>query len=62
MIYPTTEFLWRAKLCPFPAGILDLIRYPWVADNSKMKQALGFSPSKTSQEAFAEFAEAVRKR
>lgn len=57
MIYPATELLWRYKLCPFPAGILDLIRYPWVADNFKMKQILGFGPKKTSREAFAEFAD-----
>lgn len=62
VIYPSTEALWRLRLCPFPAGILDLVRYPWVADNAKLKKVFGFVPRKTSREAFEEFAQAQIRR
>ncbi len=55
LLYKATESLWRARCCPFPSGILDLIRYPWVADNSKLKKEFGYVPKKTSHDALAEF-------
>lgn len=61
LLYGLTDVLWKLRLSPFPAGILDLIRYPWVADNSRLKNEFGYAPRITSREAMASFA-AARKR
>lgn len=50
LLYPVLESLWRIH---FPRievnrGYLNYIRYPFVADNSKAKTALGFTPRYTS--------------
>lgn len=50
LLYPVLESLWRIH---FPRievnrGYLDYIRYPFVADNSKAKTVLGFTPRYTS--------------
>jgi UDP-glucose 4-epimerase len=58
LLYPTTALLWRLRLAPFPAGIVDMIRYPWVADISRLKTDFGYTPRLTSREALAEFAAA----
>jgi UDP-glucose 4-epimerase len=58
LLYGLLGLLWNLRLAPFPPGILDLIRYPWVADNSKLKREFGYSPRVTSQEAVASFAAA----
>lgn len=39
---------------------LDYIRYPWVADLSKMQEELGYSPTYTAEEALREFASQKR--
>jgi UDP-glucose 4-epimerase len=58
MLYGLTGLLWALHLSPFPAGILDLIRYPWVADNSRLKREFGYEPRSSSKEALASFASA----
>lgn len=55
LLYPSTEWLWALRLSPFPSGILDMIRYPWVADNSKLKTAFGYTPRHTSRQALESF-------
>jgi UDP-glucose 4-epimerase len=55
VLYPLTSALWALRLSPFPAGILDLIRYPWVADNTKLKTNFGYIPRSTSREAVDSF-------
>lgn len=35
--------VWKLRLLPFPAGILDLIRYPWVADTTHLKAVFGYT-------------------
>ena len=62
IIYPLTDLLWKLHLSPFPAGILDLIRYPWVADTSRLKAVFGYLPQDTSREALHVFLEARRQR
>ncbi len=61
VLYPLTELLWKLRLSPFPAGILDLVRYPWVADNTRLKTAFGYTPQRTTRQALEEFLEARRK-
>ena len=62
ILYPLTDLLWKLRLSPFPAGILDLIRYPWVADTTRLKTVLGYTPEHTSREALEAFLAARRTR
>lgn len=55
ILYPLTELLWKLRLSPFPAGILDLIRYPWVADNTRLKSSFKYAPQHTTQQALDDF-------
>lgn len=58
LVYPATAMLWALRLAPFPAGMLDLIRYPWVADNKRLKEVFGYTPRHTSQQALNAFVKA----
>ncbi|MGA2985680.1 MAG: NAD-dependent epimerase/dehydratase family protein [Terriglobia bacterium] len=62
ILYPLTNLLWKLRLSPFPAGILDLIRYPWVADTARLKTVLGYTPQHTSRQALQAFLAARRAR
>jgi len=55
LLYPTTAMLWWLRLSPFPAGILDMVRYPWVADATRAKTVFGFAPRMTSRQALESF-------
>lgn len=55
VIYPLAAILWFLRLAPFPPGLLDMIRYPWVADNSKLKTDFGYTPRDTSRQALDSF-------
>lgn len=37
-----------------PPGMIDFLGYPWTASNEKAKEVLGFSPTYSSRDAFAE--------
>jgi UDP-glucose 4-epimerase len=54
-LYPLTNLFWNLRLSPFPAGILDLIRYPWVADTTRLKTVFGYTPQHTSRQALEAF-------
>lgn len=55
LIYSLTSILWALRLAPFPAGILDLIRFPWAGDNTRLKTVFGYTPRHTSQQALDSF-------
>jgi len=60
LLYPLTEALWRlrvASLADGPAAGIPFIRYPWVADASKLKRALGIASLRSSREALLAFAQ-----
>ncbi len=40
LLYPLAAVLWALHFAPFPAGMLDMIRFPWVADNTRLKKIL----------------------
>ncbi|HEV2493832.1 MAG TPA: NAD-dependent epimerase/dehydratase family protein [Terriglobia bacterium] len=61
LLYAQTGLLWALHLAPFPAGILDMIRYPWVADTARLKTVFRYTPRLTSREALETFAKS-RKR
>jgi UDP-glucose 4-epimerase len=54
-LYPLTNLMWKLRLSPFPAGILDMIRYPWVADTTRLQTAFGYTPQHTSRQALETF-------
>lgn len=58
LLYRQTAVLWALRLAPFPAGILDMIRYPWLVDNSRLKKVFAYTPRLTSREALEGFAAA----
>jgi UDP-glucose 4-epimerase len=58
LLYPFTALLWALRLSPFPSGILDMIRYPWVADNTRLKTVFGYTPRHTSRQALDSFLKA----
>jgi len=58
LIYSVTSILWSLRLAPFPAGILDLIRFPWVGDNTRLKTDFGHTPRLTSEQALESFRQA----
>lgn len=62
ILYPATRFLWWLRLCPYPDGIIDLIRCSWVGDLSCLISQFGCAPKKTTQEAFTEFVESRNKK
>jgi UDP-glucose 4-epimerase len=55
LLYPLTDLFWKLRLSPFPAGILDLIRYPWVGDTTRLKNVFGYTPQFTSRQALDAF-------
>jgi UDP-glucose 4-epimerase len=57
-LYPVANLLWTLRLAPFPAGILDTIRYPWVADNTRLKSVFGYAPRHSSRQALETFLDA----
>ena len=56
IIYPALEALWRlhAPRIEVNSGYLDYIRYPFVADNQKAKDELGFYPRYDSRQTVEE--------
>jgi UDP-glucose 4-epimerase len=62
ILYPLTGFLWKLRLSPFPPGILDLIRYPWVADTTRLKTVFGYTPQHDTRQAMDAFLAARRAR
>ena len=60
VLYPLTGLLWKLRLSPFPAGLLDLIRYPWVGGTTRLKTLFGYTPQHTTRQALEEFVRARR--
>lgn len=55
ILYPAVSIGWRLRLLRFPAGLLDYIRYPWVADTTRMTDELGFRPRFSTRDALADY-------
>ena len=56
ILYPLVEILWRLHVPGIEVnrGYLDYVRYPFIADNSKAKEVLGFFPEYNSLETLEE--------
>ena len=57
LIYPLVAAGWFLRLLPYPTGLLDFIRYPWVAATDRLEQEFGYKPRHTTREAFASYVE-----
>jgi len=44
LLRPAVALLWMARAFPVPAGYLDFITWPWLADTTRMRDELGFRP------------------
>lgn len=55
IIYPLAAVLWAFRCAPFPPGMLDMIRYPWVGDNTRLKKVFGYAPRLNSLQALNSF-------
>jgi len=44
----------------FPSPCLNMIRYPWIASNEKIKKELGYRFRYTTRQAFEDFARHVK--
>ncbi len=55
VLYPFVALGWRLRLLRFPAGLLDYIRYSWVADTARMTDELGFRPRFSSRDALQDY-------
>ncbi|HET7291457.1 MAG TPA: NAD-dependent epimerase/dehydratase family protein [Vicinamibacteria bacterium] len=51
LAYILSEALWAAGVSEAPAGLLDYVRYPWVADGARAERELGFRARHSSREA-----------
>jgi len=50
-----SAILWAFRCAPFPPGMLDMIRYPWVADNTRLKKIFRYEPHMDSLQALDSF-------
>jgi len=62
VLYLLTDILWELHLAPFPGGLLDMTRYAWVADNTRLKTVLGYTPRLDSKQTLDLFATSRRPR
>jgi UDP-glucose 4-epimerase len=49
--YPAVDLLWSAGLAGAPAGFVDFVRFPFLADGDKARRELGFTARYSSREA-----------
>jgi len=55
ILYPLAAILWAFRFAPFPPGMLDMIRYPWVGDNTRLKTVFRYVPRANSIQALDSF-------
>lgn len=59
LLWPMNNLMWNLRITfmtEFPSSSLNLIRYPWIASNEKVKRELGYEFRYTTMEAFEDFA------
>ena len=63
LVYHINSIAWLLRmsfLTEFPSPALNMIRYPWVVSNDKLKKEIDFAYQYTSLEAYEDFASHVR--
>jgi UDP-glucose 4-epimerase len=62
LLWPMNNLMWYLRvtfMTEFPSPCLNLMRYPWIASNTKVKKELGYTFKYTTKEAFEDFANHV---
>ena len=65
VMYHLNRIAWSLRLTflsEFPSPTMNMLRYPWWAQNDKLKTDLGFRYRYTTEEAFRDFAALVHRR
>ena len=65
LLWPLNNLMWFMRvsfMTEFPSPCLNLMRYPWIASNAKIKKELGYTFKYTTKEAFEDFAGHVKAR
>ena len=64
LLWPLNNMMWRLRVTSvteFPSPCLNMIRYPWIASNARIKEVLGYCFKYTARQAFEDFARHVKK-
>ena len=62
LLYPIAQLMWYTDIFPAPASHLDFLKYLCVADGTKAKRDLDFTPAHNSKGALVSFIGAERLR
>ncbi len=63
LLWPLNNLMWRLRMTfmtEFPSPCLNMIRYPWIASNDKIKKELCYRFRYTTRQAFEDFARYVK--
>ncbi len=63
LLWPLNNLMWHLRvtfMTEFPSPCLNMIRFPWIASNAKVKGELGYRFRYTTREAFDNFARHVK--
>ena len=63
LLWPMNNLMWHLRvtfMTEFPSPCLNLMRYPWIASNAKVKRELEYEFKYTTKEAFEDFARHVK--
>lgn len=63
LLWPMNNLMWRLRMTfmtEFPSPCLNMIRYPWIASNAKIKEETGYRFRYTTRQAFVDFARHVK--
>lgn len=63
LLWPLNNLMWYLRvsfITEFPSPCLNLMQYPWIASNSKIKTELGYSFKYSTRAAFEDFSRHVK--
>jgi len=63
LLWRMNDIMWRLRLTfvtEFPSPCLNMIRYPWIVSNEKVKKELGYRFKYTTRSSFEDFARHVK--
>jgi UDP-glucose 4-epimerase len=63
LLWPMNNLMWHLRvrfMTEFPSPCLNMLRYPWIVSNDKVKKELGYECKYTTKAAFEDFARYVK--
>lgn len=63
LLWPMNDLMWRLRvsfMTEFPSSYMNMIRYPWLASNDKIKKELGYTFKYSTRDAFRDFVRHVK--